>query len=392
MEAEARRKIAGMKKIAFFLACALFVSLICSIKVPAAETVEMTIPYIQTWTNHSNRSEVDNTFTYRLSPADSSTPQPEESRDGYYTFSASGNEQGELICHVSFTSPGYYRYQVEADVSDPQNGYTYETETYTVTLMVLNGDGGLRIGPMTIQDEDLSKYEAIPFQVSYFEQQPVAPVIPEQPTTPTEPTIPEQPTAPQQPTSPIQPVTPVTPTARTTPTRPGTVPAAVNTPAAVQAQPETQEIAEEVIPEAAPAEEDITDGQAPRANYDTGEQEETRYWALLNLLLAIATIIVCICDIVLYFRKKKDKDDDEQHQEDDEQKQKRKLWLRIATIVPAAAGVTLFLITENIHNPMRLADKWTIWHVIILVIAAVLAGCSRQKQKKEQKDAGEAKQ
>lgn len=63
------------------------------------------------------------------------------------------------------------------------------------------------------------------------------------------------------------------------------------------------------------------------------------------------------------------------------------LWLVLA-IVAGIAGVVVFLLTENMRNPMTFVDWWTLVNAIILILGCVgawLAFKEEDRQKKNQK-------
>ena len=177
----------------------------------AAGETEIRIPYEQTYTAVNAGTQTDDTFTYRLEPIDGA-PAPAEATDGITRFQVSGNTSGELILHIPFAGAGYYRYRISAE-PDGKAGYTYEEETYTVTIMVMNAsDGSLGMGPMVIQDSSLAKYISIPLKAGYQgttppgrpdNPQPTVTPVPD-PEDPDEP----QPTVTPTPGNPVQPVTP----------------------------------------------------------------------------------------------------------------------------------------------------------------------------------------
>ena len=53
-----------------------------------------------------------------------------------------------------------------------------------------------------------------------------------------------------------------------------------------------------------------------------------------------------------------------------------------------ASLFTFFLksFTEDMTLPMTFIDRWTIWHVVIVVVAALLAIFSRKKYEDEEKE------
>lgn len=134
----------------------------------------------------------------------------------------------------------------------------------------------------------------------------------------------------------------------------------------------------------------VADGATPLANVDANDNlrevqdEDTPlskgpagYWALLNLLLAIFTVVSSVVLLVLYFKGKKD--DDEEDEDEEEKELKRKGIYRLLSIIPAVVSVVLFFLTENMSLPMILVDEWTLWMAVIAVVNVVLAILSKKK-------------
>ena len=112
------------------------------------------------------------------------------------------------------------------------------------------------------------------------------------------------------------------------------------------------------------------------------------YWALINLLCAIATCLISVLLLVFYFIKRK-ADEDEQEENsnsrdafmnDDQEEAKRhnKLGMRLLGLIPAIGSVIAFILTEDMSLPMKWVDKWTLMMVIILAIEAALAIFSKK--------------
>ncbi len=93
------------------------------------------------------------------------------------------------------------------------------------------------------------------------------------------------------------------------------------------------------------------------------------YWALINLLCAIATALLSIIMIIRYFGRTKEEDE----QVGDEVDVQRKGKLRIASIIPAIGAIIAFILTEDMTLPMEMVDKWTILMVVILAIQVLVA-------------------
>lgn len=163
------------------------------------------------------------------------------------------------------------------------------------------------------------------------------------------------------------------------------------------ATPATAAILSPLLPVAAAPEETIEDEETPLAEMGTLEEpegamendvaindEETplaapRSWALLNLILAVLTIVVSAVLLAGRFLGKK-REEREEVQEYEDSRLKRKTLVRGLSLVPAAASVICFALTENITNPMVLIDKWTLWMAVFAAANAALAVLSKKSQ------------
>jgi hypothetical protein len=101
---------------------------------------------------------------------------------------------------------------------------------------------------------------------------------------------------------------------------------------------------------------------------ETEEEDKGASWALLNLILAIATALASVVLIVLYFVKKKD-----------EKVEDRKGLVRILSIAPAVGAIIAFILTENMKNPMVFVDRWTLLMVLIALMQVVVVYFSKKK-------------
>ena len=134
----------------------------------------------------------------------------------------------------------------------------------------------------------------------------------------------------------------------------------------------------EPTPEPTPVvEEEIIDEEVPQAAPGAA-------WALINLLAALGTVATAVGMIITFF-KKKDEDDDgtkaNPDEESDENKGKKSKFLGL---IPAVASVIIFILTENMHNPMTLVDKWTIPMVLILAANGIVAYLTRNKKPEDE--------
>ncbi|WP_258106757.1 MBG domain-containing protein [Christensenella minuta] len=204
---------------------------------------------------------------------------------------------------------------------------------------------------------------------------PAAPTPPETPTTPTAPTAPETPAAPGTPAA--------------SGTTGGTPPAAEDTVTVPDNQTPLAGSEDGNNGDGGSAEQEpvtIDDNQTPLAG-GIGQAS----WALLNLLLAIATGIIMIVLLAGYFigRKKNEAEEGEGAQlhtargeEGEEQgKLKRKGIVRLLSIIPAVAAIIAFILTENIWNPMVWTDKWTLLMAVIAVVQVVVAVFTKKSRK-----------
>ena len=191
----------------------------------------------------------------------------------------------------------------------------------------------------------------------------VPPVVPDD--------TPDGPNPPVVPGTTNPPAGPTTPSGTTTTT---TTPAAPSTTIDTTPAPRTN-----------PAPTTITEPAPPKA-------PATAYWALINLICAILTAVISIVLLALYFtRRKNDSEENEyrdaqtgmQMSEEEETERKKKGIFRLLSILPAIGGIVLSLLTENMHNPMRLVDDWTIWMAVILLVNVVLAVLSKKRKKDE---------
>jgi len=100
-------------------------------------------------------------------------------------------------------------------------------------------------------------------------------------------------------------------------------------------------------------------------------------WALLNLILAIATALASVLMLIgLASRKKKEELEGGIVRETD-----KRTAVRFLTLLPAIGGIVAFILTENMKNPMAFVDRWTILMAVIAVIqlALVFFGIKRDK-------------
>lgn len=166
--------------------------------------------------------------------------------------------------------------------------------------------------------------------------------------------------------------TPVTPAPTpTTPSVPPVVQRVVPTPTPV---PE-EKVEEEQMSKAEPKEEEkVEEDYTPKATQEY-------YWALINLICAIVTVLFGL--LLLISKRHKDEDDEEEddetkqqattnEDEEQEQEKKRGLFTRVLAVLIAIVSVVFFLVTEDMSLAWTWTDQWTIWMVALGLVQIVV--------------------
>ena len=167
--------------------------------------------------------------------------------------------------------------------------------------------------------------------------------------------------------APVTPATPSTPSS-TTSTTP-------RTPSAPQVTTPVETVEKETTPKAEPKkEEKVEEEYTPKAS-------PQYYWALINLICAILTVLFGLL-LLISKRHKSENDDEEDDDEtkqqtnnDDEEKEqekKRGLFTRVLAVLIAIVSVVFFLVTEDLSLPWTWTDQWTIWMVVIGLVQIVV--------------------
>ena len=79
-------------------------------------------------------------------------------------------------------------------------------------------------------------------------------------------------------------------------------------------------------------------------------------------------------------------EEEEEEEEEDENKRKKSKFLGL---IPAIASVIIFILTEDMRNPMRLTDRYTLLMVIVALLNFVLAFLTRNKKKDDDEEEDE---
>ena len=186
--------------------------------------------------------------------------------------------------------------------------------------------------------------------------------------------------------APVTPATPSTPSS-TTSTTP-------RTPSAPQVTTPVETVEKETTPKAEPKkEEKVEEEYTPKAS-------PQYYWALINLICAILTVLFGL--LLLISKRHKDEDDDEEEDEtkqqtnnddeENEQEKKRGLFTRVLAVLIAIVSVVFFLVTEDLSLPWTWTDQWTIWMVVIGLVQIVVFFVGRKWKNVDNDDEDEEAQ
>lgn len=101
-------------------------------------------------------------------------------------------------------------------------------------------------------------------------------------------------------------------------------------------------------------------------------------WALLNLILALAIAIV---SLLMFVRKK---DSKRARSEGGAIREGvRHGVVRLLTLIPGLGGLLLFILTENMRQPMLFTDRWTLPMGIVAAIQIILVLLSIRGDQKQ---------
>ena len=187
--------------------------------------------------------------------------------------------------------------------------------------------------------------------------------------------------------------TPVTPAPTpTTPSVPPVVQRVIPTPTPTPTPTETVE--KDKTPKAEPKEEKVEKEKTPKA-------KAQKFWALINLICAIVTVLFGL--LLLISKRHKDEDDEEEddetkqqattnEDEEQEQEKKRGLFTRVLAVLIAIASVVFFLVTEDMSLAWTWTDQWTIWMVVIGLVQIVVFFVGRKWKNVDDDDEDEQAQ
>ena len=170
---------------------------------------------------------------------------------------------------------------------------------------------------------------------------------------------------------------PVTPPTSPTPVSPPPV-----TPRYIQqvvpAPTPQEEVKKEKTPKAEPKEEKVEKVEKVEKE-KTPKARPEKFWALINLICAIVTVLFGLLLLISKRHKNKDDEDDEtkdqtttNEDEEKEQEKKRGAFTRVLAVLIAILSVVFFLVTEDMSLRWTWTDQWTIWMVVIGFVQIVV--------------------
>ena len=153
-----------------------------------------------------------------------------------------------------------------------------------------------------------------------------------------------------------------------------------------------EEVKKEKTPKAEPKEEKVEKEKTPKARPE-------KFWALINLICAIVTVLFGL--LLLISKRQKNKDDEEDETKDQtttnedeekEQEKKRGAFTRVLAVLIAIVSVVFFLVTEDMSLRWTWTDQWTIWMVVIGFVQIVVFFVGRKWKNVDDDEDEEAQQ
>ena len=134
-----------------------------------------------------------------------------------------------------------------------------------------------------------------------------------------------------------------------------------------------EEVKKEKTPKAEPKEEKVEKEKTPKARPE-------KFWALINLICAIVTVLFGLLLLISKRHKKKDGEEEDEtkdqtttnEDEEKEQEKKRGAVTRVLAVLIAILSVVFFLVTEDLSLRWTWTDQWTIWMVVIGLVQIVV--------------------
>ena len=290
----------------------------------------------------------------------------------------------------SWTFDGEEHHNSEVEITD---GYLYEGDelvaatTGTVVNVEDTAEGNNVVSEYRIMrgEADVTGMYRINLEAGTLEITPAPVIVPEEidePEAPAEEPA-EEPAAPAEEDDDDDEKIPAVNTKPAAPQTANTVSEAASMTDTATGTISEAEIPENAAPLAAP-EAEIAEEAAPLA--------ASGAWALINLFEMILSAIISLALLLTYFTRRDERNYEAMPQAaeggDEESKEwNRKGLLRILSLIPAALSIILFVMTEDMTQPMYLTDKWTLVMTVLLLITAVMAILSKKTEKEVEEEA-----
>ncbi len=172
------------------------------------------------------------------------------------------------------------------------------------------------------------------------------------------------------------------------------VPAPVNPTPSPTTEPSKSDITpSEVIPEEDDAIQPSTDTETINDDATPENASKKKSWALINLICAVASMLLGI--FLLFSKKEKEDDENDSNpnnvqmasSEDEEtNSQVRHLRWKVVAVIDAIISIVLFILTEKVTLPMVLVDKWTLlmFALTCVNVVSLILGRFREEDQEEQ--------
>jgi uncharacterized Tic20 family protein len=137
-------------------------------------------------------------------------------------------------------------------------------------------------------------------------------------------------------------------------------------------------------PDNPPTQPSIPDTDTPQNPPVIDEPVVPPAWALVNLILSALGFLLAFVILVAFFvGRKEEKEEDERVRNEEYTKstqRRKRLAVRIVSLIAAVIAIIVFLVTEDMTQPMQMVDLWTIVHAVIFVIQIVLTIVATRKK------------
>ncbi len=114
-----------------------------------------------------------------------------------------------------------------------------------------------------------------------------------------------------------------------------------------------------------------------------------KHWALINLICAVISMLLGI--FLLMSKNEKEEDEEEnknlelENEEENTTQVRHRRW-KVVVVIDALLSIILFILTENMTNPMVLVDRWTLLMFVLTLINVVAVIFGRKFHKEEQEE------